>query len=70
MKKFSKKHIQIFKRILDKGKYKPTYNDHEPATQTLIKNGIIDWNASFSGLVFTEMGKQIANEVLSQDNIS
>lgn len=63
--KFSPKHISIIKTILVKGKYKPTYSDKEPATQTLIKRGIIDWNGSFTGLVLTEYGKQISEEILT-----
>lgn len=64
--KFSKKHIEIFKTILEKGKYKPTYSDKEPATQTLIKAGIIDWREDFRGLRFTEAGKAIAEAELSK----
>lgn len=61
--KFSKKHIQIFKTIIEKGKYKPAYNDREPATQTLIKNGLIEWNQSYIGLVFTEKGKELSKTI-------
>lgn len=57
--KLSKKHIQIIKTIRDKGKYKPTYSDKEPATQTLIKKGIIEWRDDMRGLVLTELGKTI-----------
>jgi len=57
MTKFSKKHIAIFKTITEKGKYKPTYSDREPATQTLIKNGLIDWRSDYKGLIFTELGQ-------------
>ncbi len=55
----SDKHLQIFKKIAEKGKYKPTYSDKEPATVTLIKKGIIDWRGDFTGLIFTEYGKQL-----------
>lgn len=53
----SKKHKAIFKRILEKGYYKPTYSDREPATQTLIKHGLVDWRGDFRGVELTEAGK-------------
>lgn len=55
----SKKHLAIFKRILERGYYKPTYSDKEPATQTLIKKGIVDWRGDFRGVEFTELGKEL-----------
>ena len=60
-KKFkpSKKHLAIFKTITEKGKYKPTYSDKEPATMNLEKLGIIQWQDDFTGLIFTEQGKQL-----------
>ena len=57
--KLGKKHIQIIKTIREKGKYKPTYGDQEPATKTLIKRGIIEWGEDFRGLILTEKGKLI-----------
>lgn len=61
--KLSKKHITIFKRIADNGYYRPTYSDMEPATKTLLKNGIIEWRQDFRGLILTEYGKKIVNEL-------
>ena len=61
--KISQKHIKIFKTIKEKGFYKPTYSDQEPATQTLIKNGIIEWRTDYRGLVFTETGKYILQDL-------
>jgi hypothetical protein len=63
MKKFSKKHIAIFKSISEKGMYRPAYSDKEPATQTLIKNGLIDWRHDFRGLIFTEKGKELSEKL-------
>ena len=59
MKKFSKKHIAIFKAITEKGYYHPTYSDQEPATQTLLKNGIVEWRDDWRGVKFTEKGKAL-----------
>lgn len=56
--KLSKKHIQIFKTIKNNSFYKPTYRDHEPATTTLLKNGLIEWREDFKGVQFTEGGKK------------
>lgn len=64
--KFSDKHKEIIRIILEKGKYKPTYSDQEPATQTLIKRNIVEWNGSFTGLILTEYGKTIANNILTK----
>lgn len=64
--KYSKKHIAIIETILKHGKYKPTYSDREPATQTLIKAEIIEWNGSFTGLVLTTLGKEVCGEILKQ----
>lgn len=66
--KFSKKHIAIFKTILEKGYYKPTYSDQEPATQTLIREGIVEWRVDFRGVHFTEVGKAIAEQLLNPSN--
>lgn len=55
--KFSKKHIAIFETIIADGYYKPTYSDREPATQTLIRNGFVDWRGDFRGVVFTKLGE-------------
>lgn len=63
MKKFSKKHLAIFKAISERGGYKPAYSDSEPATKTLIKNGLIDWRHDYRCLIFTEKGKQLQNEL-------
>jgi hypothetical protein len=57
--KLSRKHIQIINTIREKGKYRPTYSDQEPATKTLIKHGIIEWTEDMRGLVLTEAGKSI-----------
>lgn len=65
--KYSDKHRQIVKTILEKGKYKPTYSDQEPATMTLIKQNIVEWNGSFTGVILTENGKQKVNEILHED---
>lgn len=62
--KFSEKHKQIVKTILENGKYKPTYSDHEPATTTLIKRNIVEWNGSFTGVILTEYGKSIVNDII------
>lgn len=62
--KFSPKHKQIIKTILEKGKYKPTYSDQEPATMTLIKLDIIEWKGDFTGLILTEFGKTITNDII------
>jgi hypothetical protein len=58
--KLSKKHLEIFRTILfgSKGYYKPTYSDKEPATQTLINAGLIDWRTDFRGVILTEQGKE------------
>lgn len=65
--KFSRKHIEIVAKIVKNGKYKPTYSDQEPATQTLIKRGIVEWNGSFTGVVLTEYGNQIKNQILNEN---
>jgi hypothetical protein len=57
--KLSKKHKQIISKIREKGRYKPTYSDQEPATKTLIKNGIIEWKPDFTGFILTDFGKSI-----------
>ncbi len=54
----SKKHLAIFKRIAEKGYYRPTYSDQEPATLTLRKMGIIEWRRDFIGLILTDKGKE------------
>jgi hypothetical protein len=55
----SKKHLEIFKKIMEKGYYKPTYSDKEPATATLERIGIIEWRSDYKGVVFTERGKNL-----------
>lgn len=55
----SKKHLAIFKRIAEKGYYKPTYSDKEPATVTLEKKGIIEWRGDYRGVILTEYGKEL-----------
>jgi len=67
MKKFSKKHIVIIKTILEKGYYKPAYSDQEPATTTLVKNGIAEWRGDYRGIVLTEEGKLIANQIINYE---
>lgn len=64
MKKFkpSKKHFKIFKTIITNGFYKPAYSDQEPATQTLLKEAIIEWRGDYRGLIFTEHGKKVVEE--------
>ena len=61
----SKKHLAIFKAISEKGYYKPTYSDQEPATQTLIKRGIAEWRDDFKGIRLTEYGKTIVLSLIS-----
>jgi hypothetical protein len=64
---YSKKHKEIVTTILMKGKYKPAYSDQEPATQTLIKKGIVEWKEDFSGVVLTEWGQKIKGSILSDN---
>ena len=59
--KIKKKHISIFKTIIEKGFYKPAFSDQEPATLTLQKNGLIEWKLDYTGLVLTEEGKKYVN---------
>jgi hypothetical protein len=54
----SRKHIQIFKTIQNKGYYKPTYSDQEPATKTLINLGIVQWREDWRGVILTDFGKE------------
>lgn len=61
--KLTKKHFQIFDTIAEKGYYKPTYSDQEPATQKLIKEGIIDWRDDFKGVILTPYGKKFVSEL-------
>lgn len=65
MKKFkpSEKHLAIFKTIKEKGYYKPTYSDQEPATRTLIKLGIVDWRDDYRGVKLTDHGKEVVNQI-------
>lgn len=62
--KLGEKHKKIFKAIKEYGKYKPTYSDHEPATNTLIKWGLVKWNESYTGVIFTEKGSELAKTIL------
>lgn len=64
MKKFklSDKHLQIFEKIREKGFYKPTYSDQEPATTTLIKQNIVEWRDDWRGVKFTDFGKEFVSE--------
>lgn len=55
----SKKHLAIFKTIAEKGYYKPTYSDKEPATMTLEKKGIVEWRDDFRGVKLTEYGREL-----------
>lgn len=55
----SKKHLAIFDRIAEKGYYKPTYSDKEPATMTLEKMGIVVWREDYRGVKLTEYGKEL-----------
>ncbi len=52
-----RKHLSIFKTIKKNGYYKPSSSDQEPATVTLIKNGLVDWRSDFKGVEFTEKGR-------------
>lgn len=60
----SKKHLSILKTISEKGYYKPAYSDQEPATQTLLKNGIAEWKEDYKGIILTEAGKQFVSHLL------
>ncbi len=64
IKKFkpSKKHLSIFAHLGKYQYYKPTYSDREPATMTLLKNGIIEWREDFRGLKLTAYGKQFIEQ--------
>lgn len=64
MKQFkpSKKHLAIFKTIIEKGKYKPTFSDQEPATKTLVVLGLVEWKGDYTGVILTEHGKQQIKE--------
>ncbi len=55
----SKKHLAIFKKIAEKGYYKPTYSDKEPTTKTLEKKGIVEWRDDFRGLRLTKKGEEL-----------
>jgi len=59
----SKKHLAIFKRIEDKGYYRPTYSDKEPATTTLLNKGIVEWREDYRGVKLTEYGKTFVNQL-------
>lgn len=59
----SQKHLHIFKTISEKGYYKPTYSDQEPATKTLIKHGIAEWRTDWRGIKLTEYGKEVVNNL-------
>lgn len=61
--KISKKHRAIFDTITKTGYYRPGYSDQEPATATLIKQGILEWRKDFRGVEFTEYGKQFINQL-------
>lgn len=58
----SKKHLKIFNIIYCNGYYRPQYSDQEPATQTLIKRGIVEWREDYRGLRLTEYGKELVKE--------
>jgi hypothetical protein len=66
--KLKRKHIVIVKTIVEKGKYKPTYSDQEPATKTLIKLGLVEWKSDYSGVVLTDLGEKCKYEILSFAN--
>ncbi len=55
----SKKHLAIFKTIIEKGFYKPSSSDQEPSTKTLINNKIVEWRDDYRGVIFTEEGKEL-----------
>jgi hypothetical protein len=55
----SNKHLSIFKTIIEKGYYRPTYSDQEPATKTLLKLGIVEWREDFRGVKLTEYGANL-----------
>lgn len=63
--KLRRKHIEIIKTIMQKGKYKPVYSDQEPATVRLIRLGLIQWKDDYSGLVLTELGIKMKPEILN-----
>jgi hypothetical protein len=63
---FSRKHRQIIKIIEEKGYYKPTYSDKEPATVTLEKMGIVKWRDDYRGVILTEFGKAMRDEILAE----
>ncbi len=58
----SKKHLSILKTIIEKGCYKPTYSDQEPATKTLLKLGIVEWRTDFRGVKLTTYGTGLIKE--------
>jgi len=64
--KISEKHRKIIRTIWEKGKYRPTYSDKEPATMTLIKHGIIEWRDDFRGLILTDFGRTITDLNISE----
>lgn len=57
--KLTKKHKQIIATCREKGYYKPTYSDQEPATKTLLKLGIVEWRGDFAGVKLTEFGREL-----------
>lgn len=57
--KLGDKHKKIIATIREKGKYKPAYSDQEPATQTLLKLGIVEWRGDFKGVILTPFGETI-----------
>jgi len=61
--KISPKHLSIFKKITEKGFYRPTYSDQEPATKTLIKHGICEWRIDFKGIELTNKGQELVKKI-------
>lgn len=59
----SKKHLQIFNSIAEKGFYKPRFSDQEPATKKLEKLGIVEWRNDFRGVILSEYGKSIVEQL-------
>lgn len=59
----SKKHLQIFNTISEKGFYRPRFSDQEPATKNLEKLGVIEWRNDYKGVILTEYGKTIVQQL-------
>lgn len=62
--KLSPKHKKIIQTIREKGYYKPAYSDHEPATKTLLKHGIVEWRGDFGGCLFDRKRQTTNNRLV------